>query len=106
MRFPKLTPEQRERAEKLLTEYRARPKNANVSFFTLCGTAATVAIHGNPPTRAQRLGYRTAKRNRARAAARALYGDPAAECPQPSAPLPSKPARKTRTQSANDPRKA
>src|SRR6266481_2150612 len=95
MRFPLLTPSERERAEELLAVYRARPKNANALFMSLCGAAARAARHGPPPSYNQRLGYRTAKRNRARAAARAFYGDPAAECPQPGAPLPTKP-KKTR----------
>jgi hypothetical protein len=81
VRFMRLTPDERDRAERLLADYRARPKNANASFRSLCGAAARGARHGPPPTRNQRLGYRTAKRNRARALARALYGDPTADHP-------------------------
>ena len=97
MRFPRLTHEQREKAEKLFAEYRLRPKNAGASIFALYGTAARVAIHGNPPNFRQRLGYRTAKRNRARKAAMLLYGDPAADNPQPGVlpdPKPKKAKRK------------
>jgi hypothetical protein len=84
MRFMRLTADERALAERLLAEYRARPKNADASFRSLCGAAARAARHGPPPTRNQRLGYRTAKRNRARALARQLYGDPTADVPRPT----------------------
>ena len=110
MRFGKMTPEQRAHAERLLAEYLTRPRNAGVRpgdrrFYYLCAGAATVARHGPPPTRNQRLGYRTAKRNRARAAARLLYGDPAAPVPIPGAgALPSRnPPRPKRQRARRSP---
>jgi hypothetical protein len=81
MRFPRLTPDQRYRAEQLLAEYRARPWNVNASIYALCGAAARGAKHGDPPNYRQRAAFRMHKKRRARLAANALYGDPASESP-------------------------
>jgi hypothetical protein len=91
MRFSKMSPSERERAESLLADYVARPEHRDATpgtraFYHLVGAAARGARHGDPPTRWQRLGYRTAKRNRARAAAAARYGDPSASVPIPRPP--------------------
>jgi hypothetical protein len=88
VRFINLTHSQRETAEKLLAEYLSRDeykglkRNTRV-FHALCGGAARKAIYGNPPNRNQRLGYRTAKRKRARKALLEAYGDPSHDHPVP-----------------------
>ena len=83
MRFRLLEPAERERAEKLLAEFLARPKHANVEipsrqFVSLCGAVGRAIRHGPPPNRFQRLAYRSHKRRRAKAEAARLYGDPKA----------------------------
>ena len=84
--FQHLCPAVREPAWELLICYMARPKNSarlpNARLYaSLCAAASRVAQHGPPPNRWQRLGYRTAKRNRARKQLMAEYGDPAASNP-------------------------
>jgi len=81
MRFAGMPIALRVRAESLLREYLARERHRDVvpgtrAFYHLVGAAASVARHGPPPTRNQRLGYRMHKKRRARLAALALYGDP------------------------------
>jgi hypothetical protein len=82
--FRHLHPAVQEGAWELLARYlakhAARLPNARL-YASLCAAASRVAQHGPPPNRWQRLGYRTAKRNRARMQL-AEHGDPAA--PNPS----------------------
>src|SRR5215467_4208833 len=84
--FQHLSSALRERAWELLAIYLARPKHAarlgNAGLYaSLCAAASRVAQHGIPPNRSQRLGYRTAKRNRARQRMNEEYGDPTAADP-------------------------
>jgi len=73
-----------EHARVLLADYLLkhadRLPNAQL-YAALCAAASRVAQHGPPPDRWQRLGYRTAKRNKARKRMIEDYGDPAAPIP-------------------------
>lgn len=87
MPFKELPENQRVKAIALLKEWLSRPKHKDTvpgkpMYYYLVGSAARYAKHGPPPNRWQRLGYRTAKRNRARKAMKELYGDPTKENPK------------------------
>ena len=76
--IPPLTPDQRAHSDRLYYEYIARPEHRDRLTVplraSLRAAANRIARCGPPPSYNQRLGYRSWKKRRARAAAIAEYG--------------------------------